>query len=289
MSATEILLSQPGSKARILQDAALKALLRHEDAGELPTTRRFLFYELEQAGVVSKNGNGARRPDQDLQDAVTRLCEAGIVPWGWLVDEERSLDGPGHLAWTAAAWARDLIAGADLLDPWLGPLRPLVITESKGIQGVLRRTVCGEYRCEVASTKGQSRGFLETVVGPCIAEGHRHVLYMGDHDLAGNQIEAHTRRVLERHAPSLAWERLALTDGQVADLGAKGVQPIKKKDRRYKDGRPHDAYECEAIGQGFLMAILRERLDELLPEPLADVLEREEAERATVLTMLGAS
>ena len=37
---------------------------------------------------------------------------------------------------------------------------------------------------------------------------HR-VLYVGDHDLAGNDIEANTRRVLEQEAGELTWNRLA--------------------------------------------------------------------------------
>lgn len=279
-------LSPPTTKAGRLQRIALKALRRHEAAGELPTTRRFIFYELEQAGELSKPKNGARRADQDFQDAVTRLCAAGIVPWNWLVDEERSLDGPGHLAATAARWADDIMQGVDLIDPWLETLRPLVITESKGIQGVLNRTVCREYRVDVASTKGQSRGFLETVIGPAVAREPRRVLYLGDADLCGSQIENNTRRVLERHSHGLEWERVALTDVQVADLRSRGVEPILKKDHRYSDSRPHEAYECEAIGQGVVMSVLRDRIDELLPEPLADVLEREEAERAAILDVL---
>jgi hypothetical protein len=52
------------------------------------------------------------------------------------------------------------------------------------------------------------------------------------------------------------------------------------------DGRPHLAYEAEALGQRAVAAILRQRLDELLPEPLERVLEREVTERAAVVRLL---
>jgi hypothetical protein len=47
--------------------------------------------------------------------------------------------------------------------------------------------------------------------------------------------------------------------------------PKPGTDRRYRDGRPHDRYEAEALGAA--------ELNGLLPEPLDDVLDREAAER----------
>ena len=96
------------------------------------------------------------------------------------------------------------------------------------------------------------------------------MLYLGDYDLSGSQIEDNTRRILEREVGSLTWERVALSEQQVADYE---LPVITKKDRRYKDGRPHEAVETEAISQRVLIEILRARLAHLLPEPL--VQERE--------------
>ena len=98
------------------------------------------------------------------------------------------------------------------------------------------------------------------------------MLYLGDYDLSGGQIEDNTRRVLEREVGSLTWERVALSEQQVADYE---LPVITKKDRRYKDGRPHEAVETEAISQRVLIEILRARLAHLLPEPLQRVQERE--------------
>jgi hypothetical protein len=105
------------------------------------------------------------------------------------------------------------------------------------------------------------------------------VLYLGDLDLSGGQIEANTRRVLEREVGTLRWERLALTQQQVERYA---LPTIEKSDRRYSDGRPHEAVETEALSQTIIVDIVRSRLQELLPEPLARVQERAEHQRAKI-------
>jgi hypothetical protein len=91
--------------------------------------------------------------------------------------------------------------------------------------------------------------------------------------------------VLYQYSPGLAWERLALTEAQ-ADAYDLRRLAIVKRDQRYRDGRPHEAIETEALSQPVLTGILTARLDELTPEPLADVLERERAEREALRELL---
>ena len=60
----------------------------------------------------------------------------------------------------------------------------------------------------------------------------RRVLYIGDLDLQGGQIEANTRKVLEEEAGGeLDWTRVALTSEQAQQYNLK---KIKKVDERYK-------------------------------------------------------
>jgi hypothetical protein len=107
---------------------------------------------------------------------------------------------------------------------------------------------------------------------------------LGDLDLAGGQIEDNTRRVLEQEiGGELIWERLALTVEQVREYD---LPVIIKHDRRYKDGRPHEAVETEAISQRVLIDILRAWLDALLPEPLTRVQEREARQRRRIEALL---
>jgi hypothetical protein len=127
-------------------------------------------------------------------------------------------------------------------------------------------------------------------VAPYLEDPGTRVLYVGDLDLAGGDIEGNTRRVIERHAgrefDEDTWERILLTEAQADELRSRGVEPVQKKDERFRDSHPHEAYEAEALGQRDLTDILRRRLDELLPEPLERVLERERAERKVVLRRL---
>jgi len=90
-------LSKPGTKAGRVQRACLALLREHEADGALPTSIRFLFYELTDRSVIPKvyryaDGRAkARRPDQDISVAVNVLREAGLIPWSWIVDETRTL------------------------------------------------------------------------------------------------------------------------------------------------------------------------------------------------------
>jgi hypothetical protein len=77
-----------------LRRALLDLLATHRHDDTLPTNGRFLFYELEQLGLVFKKKlKGAARgsmPDaDDVSDALTDLREKGEVLWSWIVDETR--------------------------------------------------------------------------------------------------------------------------------------------------------------------------------------------------------
>ena len=151
--------------------------------------------------------------------------------------------------------------------------------------------------CPIAFTKGQARGFLITRAAPHL-QAKQRVLYLGDWDLCGHQIEAHTRDTLEEFAglpgyrATIPWERVALTDDQVAQLRAEreaaGLDDpmIRKADNRYKPPRYFDAVETEALGQARIVEIVRDRLDELIPEPIDSVLERQRQQRETVADRL---
>jgi hypothetical protein len=168
---------------------------------------------------------------------------------------------------TAVEWVR--------LNPWKGR-PPKILTETRAVAGVLRN---------VFPTGGQCGGFLRTVIAPELVSGDR-VYYTGDWDLSGGQIEANTRAVLERLiGGELDWTRIALTEAQVDQYDLR-ERVIWKTDRRYNDGHPHQAVECEALKQHVIVAIVRDQLNALLPEPLTRVLEREARQRRRIAAKL---
>jgi hypothetical protein len=277
------MLSAPETKSGRLQRACLEVLSEHEDAGALPTSVRFIFYELVQSGIIEKKPAGGkvggRRPDQDLCDALFKLREIGAVPWHWIVDETRSV----HVRRFADSVATYLADTVDLarLDLWNGEPPPFIITESRSLAGVLYG-LADEYLASITATNGQVGGHLRTEVAPRLVEGQR-VLYLGDYDWQGGQIEDNTRAVLERLVGPLDWLRLAITAEQ-----AVGLPVISKPDRRYKPVRYHDAVETEALGQSAIVAIVRAHLDLSLPQPLGLVQERERQQREAVASLLRA-
>jgi hypothetical protein len=265
------------SKVEALRQALRELLAQHESDGMVPTSARFLLYELIQGAIIPKHATGARRADQNMIDALTSLRVSGEIPWAWIVDETRTLDDFSGFA--SIAEGLEAYLNAIRLDPWRGDA-PLVLTESRSLAGVLR-ALTRDFAARIAPTNGQCAGFLHNEVAPSLKDGTR-VLYLGDYDLAGGDIEANTRSVLERYH-RLKWERLAPTAEQVREYG---LTPIIKSDRRFKNGGAHEAVETEALSQRVIVQIVRDRLNALLPAPLEDFLAREEEERARLRRLL---
>lgn len=284
-------LSRESSKAGRLQRDLWDLLLEHQDADALPTNARFLFYELVQRGHVPKarygpDGTpkgGGRKPSQDLNDALLVLREAGICPWSAIVDETRHVETYMYAA-TVDDYLADRVDEARI-DCWAGGPPPLILCESRSLAGVLRG-VAMEYLCPIASTNGQASGaFLANVIAPLFTgpgKG-RGVVYLGDWDRSGHDIESSARSRLEDFTGyELDWGRLALTTDQVERFN---LPVIMKRDGR--DHQEREAVETESLSQTILLRLLTAFLDQLLPEPLADVHVREQQQRAETRRWLG--
>ena len=152
--------------------------------------------------------------------------------------------------------------------------------------------IAAEYLCPIAATGGQCGGHIVNEIVPLLQGNKRKVLYIGDCEERGpgDQIEANTRRYIERHAGRTftpdTWIKVALTPEQVARSPRLRRLAIDKVDNRCKPPRPYKAVECEAVGQAVLERMLRRTLDALLPEPLERVQVREERQRAKVRAVL---
>jgi hypothetical protein len=139
---------------------------------------------------------------------------------------------PPTAEWEHAPTVAEFVrASVDIarVNPWPGE-PPLMLVESRSLGGVVR-AMTSEYLCSIAATNGQVGGFLHTEVAPILQRNDRVVLYLGDFDLQGHQIEANTRRVLEHKARRrIDWNRIAITEEQIA---RRGLTPILKKDHRF--------------------------------------------------------
>ena len=155
-----------------------------------------------------------------------------------------------------------------------------MLTESRSLSGVLDR-LADQYAVKLAATNGQCGGFLHTDIAPILSPDDR-VLYCGDWDWQGHQIEHNTKSVLERViGGELDWKRIALTEEQVRKYRLRPFE-IRKPDHRYKPVRYHEAIETEALKQNVIVGIVRDALDAELPEPLAKV----QRQRAKLVQLL---
>jgi hypothetical protein len=274
---------RPGTKVAALREAVHKRLIAHAEDGTLPTSNRFVLYELRQIGgplYGHKSRRHGRSEDQNLSEASMWLRDHGLVPWGWVADETRTV-----VEYLYAGSVAEYVTGSvgrARIDVWGGSPPPLIVCESRTFGGVMERTVGEEYLCPVTATNGQAGGFLHTNLAPLLTGEHagRPVLYIGDLDLRGADIEANTRRVLEQTVGPLDWRRVALTTAQVEEHDL----PIVTKQDKAKGA--HAAVEVEALGQGIVTALVREALDDLLPEPLAQVQVREREQQREVRVRL---
>ncbi len=271
----------------MLQRALLALYLEHRDDDALPTGGRFLWYELEQRGIVDKTKSRGhpgigRGIDQDVTDALIELRKLGLIPWESIFDDSRvTSDWTGYP--TLLDGTRSIIDTIHL-NPWQGP-PPIILSESRQTAGVLSG-LAQRYRCIISGLGGHVNAHLVTTIVPLL-QARQMILFLGDADLSGNQIEDNVLAVLGRHQPpqGVTFERLLLTPHQAA---VAGIQPIEKVDKRYTDKRPHKAVELEAFGQRRIVEHVRERLDDLLPEPIEAVLVREQRQRQELAEYLSA-
>jgi hypothetical protein len=283
------LLSKANSSAGKMQRLVLQVLLDHEAAGQIPTNGRFVFYELEQQGHVRKSGPGESRfgkngelpREQNVTNALMYLRECGIIPWEWIEDETRQLSEWRH-AKTVSDFIRDSLQYARI-NPWPDE-PPLLLVESRSLRGVLV-PLSKEYVCLIAATNGQVGGFLRTDIAPVLEDNDREVLYLGDWDPQGHDIEANTKHVLENETGRyIDWTRIAITQEQIAE---RGLTSVWKEDKRFKPAKWYEAWETEALGQSTIVQLVRDALDDRLsPTRIEDVLENERLQREQVAALL---
>ena len=292
------------TKIETLRQALLTLLAQHEFDDTLPTSARFLFYELVADGTISKkgivagfeprDGKAPARADSDVINALTSLRKDRKIPWDWIVDETRQLES--YVGPATMKAGLDAYLSAVRTDPWDG-YAPLILTESRSLAGALR-SLASEYQVRIAATNGQVGGFLHTDVVPALIKPARdrlhpdkavrmrklQILYAGDWDLAGNDIESNTQDVIEEYR-QVEWDRMLLTAQQVTQYA---LPVIQKSDSRFKNGGTHDAVECEALSQKLIVQIVQSHLDALLPAPLASFEAADDLERDRLRNLLSA-
>ena len=263
------------TKAGRLRRFLLERIEQHREAGTIPTTTRFLYYEAVSAGVVQKGkGTGGRRSDQDISAALTELRERGDVLDNEIQDRTRRV--ANYTGYQTVDEGLKSKIDNIRLDPWRQQA-PLLMVESESLAGLLEK-IAYKYRVPLVPLRGQaSRSFIENDIAPLIASGNTRVLYLGDWDKAGRDIatsvQVRTRGITQ-------WLTVALTEDQVEQYD---LPRIEKADRR--NGTVYPACETEAMPQDILMRLVTDTLNDLLPDgqSLEECRQREQHQRKEVL------
>ncbi len=195
-----------------------------------------------------------------VQRAVLHLRRQGRIPYSWIVDNSRTtfaLD-----MWSGRASFLDDMAGLYRRDLWSrSPYRVEVWCESDSIAGTLT-DVTYAWRVPLFPIKGQSsETFVYNAVQEWLADKRRQVavLYVGDHDPAGLEIEqALYDKMLTFgdnmwHEPS--FDRVGVTWDQVLEHDLPGTTPKKAY------GYPL-AVEAEALPPRLLRDLVNARIAE---------------------------
>jgi hypothetical protein len=246
---------------------------------EHPCSVRNVYYRAVVAGIVTKDQRGYDLVQRDLAD----LRRRRLVPWEWIVDHTRLVRKPTTyrsveeaLRRTAEHYRRDLWADS--------PVRLEVWAESQSIASVVA-DVADEWAVPLMATKGYSSlSFAWAAAQAANREGRPLVvLYIGDHDPDGLNIEAALRdRLVDHLAVPLTMTRIGVTWDQVVDLDLPGGAP--KRDYGYPL-----AVEAEALPASTLRRLLHEAIaDHADEDRIAVLLEAEQSERELMRRIGGA-
>ena len=249
-----------------------------------PQSVRHVFYRMTDPRLpepVEKSDRGYRH----VQDRCVKLRRSGRIPYGWFADLSRR----GYFVNTFAD-ASDFVtrmAGLYRADLWRNAnCRCEVWAESRSIASVILED-CNALAVSLFPCGGfSSLSFVHEA-----AEQHNsnpdtrplHVLYIGDYDAAGVLIDVSLQRELREHLRAdieLVFERIGINADQIAEYDLP-TKPRKESDKRSQ----HIAYsvEAESMPAKILRAILRDKIEALLPEnALAVAKVAEQSERQSL-------
>jgi len=251
-----------------------------------PQSVRHVFYRMTDprlAEPVEKSQNGYRT----VQQRCLLLRRSGVVPYDWISDTSRM----GYHTNTYGSGAEFLRSVSSLYRGQLWE-RPDVSTycevwvESRSLAGVLV-DMCRELAVSLYPAGGfTSASFAYSAAEGLNRQGVTTVFYIGDYDPAGVLIDVAIERELRRHLRdnvTLNFERIAITEQQIAEYGLP-TKPRKETDRRAL--HIESTVEAEAMPASAMRALLRKRIEALLPEGALDVVKvAEESEREHIERM----
>lgn len=225
-------------------------------------TVRQIYYQFVARGWAP---SGDKTYDQ-VQSDLNKGRLAGLIPWHYVVDRNRTLRGLKTQKSPEDAVQR--LRRSYRLDCWADQdWRPEVWDEKRALEGVIG-DICSadDMRVDFYATGGYDSQSQQYEAGQRMAEyvrrGQRPVVfYLGDHDPSGLDM---TRDVEERLAMftgvPVTVQRIALTMPQIRQFNPPPFD-LKEGDARaraYRDQYGDEAWELDALDPSYLKKIIRE-------------------------------
>jgi hypothetical protein len=218
------------------------------DAAEAaqPITGRGIGYKLFTAGLIPSMANSEM---QRVYRLLKEAREEGIIPWGWIVDETRSLERTA--TWDDPEQYARCVARSYRRDFWnQQPGRVEVWSEKGTIRGVLQ-PVLDHYAVGFRVMHGFASATAVYDVAQDDDGRELTVLYVGDYDPGGMFMSESDlpKRLSEYGGDHITLIRIALTQDQVRDLPS-FLASDKRKDGRYEwftSNYGHRCWELDAM------------------------------------------
>ncbi len=263
----------------------------YQPAGIIPTVRQ-LFYALANISKefnldVPKDKHGYDR----VQDNLKNAREKGLYPWSGISDGLRELQIPQ--TWPRLRDFLETVRDAYVRDKWASqPRRVEVWVEKHALVGTIE-AVTTELEIPFLCGRGYMSVTAKNLASLRIAEQPRTILYLGDHDPSGLQMEEEMEAWIQERLPSgldFRIERIGITHADFANPDLVHL-PVNEDDNRTK------AYirrfpaatvvEIEALAPEVLQARLRAAiLRHREPEAWARAERQEQRERRKLTGLL---
>jgi hypothetical protein len=247
-----------------------------------PMTVRQVFYQAVVRDLIEKSDAGYKKIQTDL----VLLRRDGELPYNWLADntrwqrKPRTFDGvEDALQATAQLYRKALWANADAyVEVWL---------EKDALAGVVL-PITAMYDVPLMVARGYaSLSFLHSAAEHIATlDVPTYVYHFGDYDPSGVNAAERIEETLNELAPDavIYFERVAVTPEQIEDWDLP-TRPTKASDKRAKNFGDVSV-ELDAIDPDTLRDLVRDAIEEHLPEDQFKVLKAAEESEREILAAL---
>jgi hypothetical protein len=233
---------------------------------EQPLTVRRVLYRCASQGIVAGTDDSCYNQVQRL---VLQLRRKSFLNYRWISDSTRSRDK--NSSWSGLEDFSETARNAYRKDLWSRQAWHIeVFTEKDAMSGVLR-PITREYDIHLNVIRGQvSESFAWTIADEWSRiDKPIQVLYFGDHDPSGLNIEASLKKRLLGFLPkekreSVFFKRIGADEGDFRNSDLISI-PVKKKDRAAREYLKTYGDRCVEV-DAIDMNEIRRRLNEEIKE-----------------------